>query len=84
MSHDPFRARCWLEKMHRFPKLDQLDLELRKILAHLLLVVSIAIHFPASVKITGFAIGVAIANIGMPHRLARQLFAVSDGFFPRC
>ena len=27
------------------------------------------------------SLGVALATIGVPHRLARQLFGVSDGFF---
>ena len=31
--------------------------------------------------IAGFTLGVALASIGVPHRLARQLFGVSDGFF---
>ena len=75
------KSRGWLNRTHDLSKADHLGLELRISLALLLLVAALAQHFHASVMIAGFTLGVAIASIGVPHRLARQLFAVSDGFF---
>ena len=75
------KSKGWLEHTHNISKVDQLGLELRISLALLLLVAALALHFHASVMIAGFTLGVAIASIGVPHRLARQLFAVSEGFF---
>ncbi len=31
--------------------------------------------------IAGFTLGVAFASIGVPHRLSRQIFGVSEGLF---
>jgi Kef-type K+ transport system membrane component KefB len=75
------KSKGWLVHTHEISKVDQLGLELRISLALLLLVAALALHFHASVMIAGFTLGVAIASIGVPHRLARQLFAVSEGFF---
>jgi len=75
------KSRGWLNRTHEISKIDHLGLELRISLALLLLVAALAIHLHASVMIAGFALGVAIASIGVPRRLARQLFGVSEGFF---
>ena len=75
------RSRGWLDSTHAVSKADHLGLELRISLSLLLLVAALALHFHASVMIAGFTLGVALASIGVPHRLARQLFGVSDGFF---
>jgi Kef-type K+ transport system membrane component KefB len=75
------KGKSWLEHTHAISKAEALGLELRISLALLLMVATVALHFHASVMIAGFTLGVAIACIGVPHRLARQLFAVSDGFF---
>ncbi len=75
------KSKGWLDSTHAISKADNLGLELRISLALLLLVAALALHFRASVMIAGFTLGVALASIGVPHRLARQLFGVSDGFF---
>jgi Kef-type K+ transport system membrane component KefB len=75
------KSKGWLTSTHQISKADNLGLELRISLALLLLVAALALHFHASVMIAGFTLGVALASIGVPHRLARQLFGVSDGFF---
>ena len=61
--------------------MDHLGLELRISLAILLLVAAAALRFHASVMIAGFTLGVAFASIGVPHRLSRQIFGVSEGLF---
>jgi Kef-type K+ transport system membrane component KefB len=75
------KSRGYLDHTHDLSKEDHLGLELRISLALLLLVAALATHFHASVMIAGFALGVVLASIGVPHRLARQLFGVSDGLF---
>jgi Kef-type K+ transport system membrane component KefB len=75
------KSKGWLERTHDLSKEDHLGLELRISLALLLLVATLAQHFHASVMIAGFSLGVAIASVGVPRRLARQLFGVSEGFF---
>jgi len=71
----------YLDRVHDVSKVDHLGVELRISLALLLLVAGLALRFHASVMVAGFSLGVALATIGVPHRLARQLFGVSDGFF---
>ena len=75
------KSKGWLTATHLKSKTERLGLELRISMALLLLVSALAIHFHASVMIAGFTLGVALASVGVPRRLARQLFAVSDGFF---
>ncbi len=75
------KTKGWLTATHLKSKTERLGLELRISMALLLLVSALAVHFHASVMIAGFTLGVAIASVGVPRRLARQLFAVSDGFF---
>ncbi len=75
------KSRGWLASTHEISKQDHLGLELRISLALLLLVCALALHFHASVMIAGFTLGVVLASVGVPHRLARQLFGVSEGFF---
>ena len=75
------KSKGWLQSTHEISKVDHLGLELRISLALLLLVASLALHFHASVMIAGFTLGVALASVGVPRRLARQLFGVSEGLF---
>lgn len=75
------KSRGWLDRAHELSKADHLGLELRVSLGLLLLVAALATHFHASVMIAGFSLGVALASNGVPHRLARQLFGISEGFF---
>jgi len=56
-------------------------LELRISLLVLLGLAALAQNFGVSVMIAGFSIGLAISANGVPHRLAKQLFAVTEGFF---
>ena len=34
-----------------------------------------------SIMLAGFALGLVVAGIGTPRRLARQLFGITEGFF---
>ena len=75
------RNKGWLDRAHAISKNEHLGLELRISLAIVLLVAAMALHFHASVMIAGFTLGVAFASIGVPHRLSRQIFGVSEGLF---
>ena len=70
-----------LERMRRVSKTNHFGLELRISLILLLALAGMAKQFHISVMVAGFAIGLVLASNGMPHRLARQLFAVAEGFF---
>jgi Kef-type K+ transport system membrane component KefB len=54
--------------------------ELRIQLTLLFALAGLAVWLHVSVMLAGFAFGLAVAAIGEPRRLARQLFAVTEGF----
>lgn len=56
-------------------------LELRVSLILLLVLIGLAQSLSVTIMLAGFGLGLAIAANGTPHRLAKQLFAVSEGFF---
>ncbi len=56
-------------------------LELRLSLIILLSLAGLAQWFGVTIMIAGFAFGLAIAANGLHHRLDRQIFAVTEGFF---
>lgn len=66
--------------VHRFSEKRHLALELRASLIVLLVLGSVAAAMHVSVMLAGFAAGLVVAATGEPRRLARQLFALSDGF----
>ncbi len=55
-------------------------LELRVQLTLLFALAAIAVAMHVSIMLAGFAFGLAVAAIGEPRRLARQLFALTEGF----
>jgi len=76
----------WLEKrgqlrrFHRFSEHRNFALELRVSLIILFSLAAIAIGTHVSIMLAGFAVGIAVAAVGEPRRLAKQLFAITDGF----
>lgn len=68
-------------RVHRVSEDRKFALELRVSLLALFTLAAVATWSHVSIMLAGFALGLAIAAIGEPRRLARQLFAVSDGFF---
>jgi Kef-type K+ transport system membrane component KefB len=73
--------RGWRKKLHRLSERRKFALELRINLAILFGFAAIAQTTHVSIMLAGFSFGLAIAAIGEPRRLARQLFAVTEGFF---
>ena len=69
------------ERVHRASEERKLAIELRVSLTILCVLAALAVHTHVSVMLAGFSFGVALnAATGAPRRLARQLFAVTEGF----
>ena len=73
--------RGWRKKLHRLSERRKFALELRINLAILFGLGAIAQTTHVSIMLAGFSFGLAVAAVGEPRRLARQLFAVTEGFF---
>jgi len=67
-------------RLHRLFEQRKFALELRISLVILFALAAIAVRSHVSIMLAGFAFGLVVAGIGAPRRLARQLFAVADGF----
>jgi Kef-type K+ transport system membrane component KefB len=67
-------------RLHRLSRQRQFALELRISLAVLFALAAIASATRVSVMLAGFTLGLAVAGVGEPRRVARQLFALNDGF----
>ena len=74
-------SKGWIVRMQETSKGNQLTLELRISLSLVLLLAALALRLHASTMVAGFSLGIILAAIGVRHRLARQLFAVSEGIF---
>ena len=68
------------QRMHRLSEERKFALELRIQLTLLFALAGVANFGHVSVMLAGFSFGLVVAAVGEPRRLARQLFAVSDGF----
>ena len=75
-----FERRGDRKRLHRLSERRGFALELRINLAILFALAAIATRTHVSIMLAGFSFGLAIAGIGEPRRLARQLFAVTEGF----
>lgn len=67
--------------MHRFSESRQFALELRFSLLALFGLAGVAQFTHVSVMMAGFTLGLVLAAVGQPRRLARQLFGMTEGFF---
>ncbi|HET7724827.1 MAG TPA: cation:proton antiporter [Propionibacteriaceae bacterium] len=76
----------WADETDRWDRLrdtskeHHLALELRISLVVLFGLAAVAAVMHVSVLLAGFALGLAVSFAGEPHRLAKQLFAVAEGF----
>jgi Kef-type K+ transport system membrane component KefB len=71
----------WLQRLHTYSEKHQLALELRTNLFVLFALAALAVNTHVSIMLAGFALGLVIAAVGEPRRLARQLFGITEGFF---
>jgi Kef-type K+ transport system membrane component KefB len=67
-------------RLHRVSESRKFALELRIQLAILFAMAALAVFSHISIMLAGFSFGLAVAAVGEPRRLARQLFALADGF----
>ncbi|OBG32650.1 cation:proton antiporter [Mycobacterium sp. E3198] len=68
-------------RLHRYSEERRFALELRTNLVVLFTLAALASDTHVSIMLAGFALGLVIALVGEPHRLARQLFGITEGFF---
>ncbi|OMC48338.1 cation:proton antiporter [Mycobacterium sp. IS-1264] len=73
--------RGWRTRMHDYSEKSRFALELRTNLVLLFALAALAASTHVSIMLAGFALGLVIASVGEPHRLARQLFGITEGFF---
>jgi len=68
------------DHLHEISKTRRFALELRLNLVILFALAALAVRMHVSILLAGFLFGMVLAAIGEPRRLARQLFALSEGF----
>jgi Kef-type K+ transport system membrane component KefB len=68
-------------RLHQLSEKRGFALELRIELVLLFALAALAVKTHVSVMLAGFALGLVTSAIGEPRRLARQLFALTEGFF---
>ena len=68
-------------RLHHLSEDHNFALELRISLLILFGLAALANRTHVSVMLAGFSFGLAVAAVGEPRRLARQLFALTEGFF---
>jgi Kef-type K+ transport system membrane component KefB len=69
------------ERVHRVSEDRQFAVELRVSLAAMFAFAALAVSVHVSLMLAGFVAGLAVSAVGEPRRVARQLFAVTEGFF---
>jgi Kef-type K+ transport system membrane component KefB len=69
------------KRLHKYSEKRRFALELRFSLTGLFALAALAVATHVSIMLAGFALGLVIAMIGEPRRLARQLFGITEGFF---
>ena len=67
--------------VHRLSEERELAIELRLLLSVLFALAALAVALDVSVLLAGFALGLVVAAVGEPRRVAKQLFAVTEGLF---
>ncbi|HZD99499.1 MAG TPA: cation:proton antiporter [Micromonosporaceae bacterium] len=68
------------KRIHRLSERRKFALELRFNLVILFALAALAVATHVSILLAGFGFGLAVAAVGEPRRLARQLFALTEGF----
>lgn len=67
-------------RAHKLSEKRAFALELRVNLVILFALAAVAVRTHVSIMLAGFTFGLAVSAIGEPRRLARQLFALTEGF----
>jgi Kef-type K+ transport system membrane component KefB len=69
-----------LQRAHRVSEQRKFAIELRISLILLFALAALATATHVSIMLAGFCFGLAVAGVGQPRRLARQVFALTEGF----
>jgi Kef-type K+ transport system membrane component KefB len=67
-------------RLHEVSEKRKFAFELRTQLAILFALAALAVRGHVSIMLAGFTFGVAVSAVGQPRRVARQLFALTEGF----
>jgi Kef-type K+ transport system membrane component KefB len=67
-------------RLHHVSEDRQFALELRISLVILFALAALAVRTHVSIMLAGFSFGLVVAAVGEPRRLAKQLFALTEGF----
>jgi len=67
-------------RLHKVSEERKFAFELRIQLAILFALAALAVRGHVSIMLAGFTFGVAVSAVGQPRRVARQLFALTEGF----
>jgi len=68
-------------RVHQLSEERNFAIELRVSLAAMFAMAALAVAVHVSLMLAGFVSGLVVAAVGEPRRVARQLFAVTEGFF---
>jgi Kef-type K+ transport system membrane component KefB len=71
----------WRERVHDLSEERSFAIELRVSLTVLFAIAALAASLHVSIMLAGFAVGLAVSAVGEPRRVAKQLFAVTEGLF---
>ncbi len=71
----------WLRRVQLYSEKQRFAVELRTNMVLLFALGALALRTHVSVMLAGFALGLVIAAVGEPRRLAWQLFGITEGFF---
>jgi Kef-type K+ transport system membrane component KefB len=71
----------WRKRLHKYSQKRRFALELRTNLLVVFALAALAVKTHVSIMLAGFALGLVVACVGEPRRLARQLFGITEGFF---
>ncbi|MFC1432437.1 cation:proton antiporter [Streptacidiphilus sp. N1-3] len=67
-------------RLHQLSERRSFALELRISLVLLFALAALAVRTHVSIMLAGFSFGLVVAAVGEPRRLAKQLFALTEGF----
>ena len=67
-------------RVHVWSERREFAVELRLNLAILFALAALAVQTHVSIMLAGFSFGLVVVAVGEPRRLAKQLFAITDGF----
>jgi Kef-type K+ transport system membrane component KefB len=73
------RSSVW-RRVHRLSEREHYALELRLTLVALFALCALAIAVHSSILLAAFGVGLALAAVGSPRRLSRQVFGLTEGF----